>query len=1314
MSYFNNHNHSEYSNCLLSFPDVIARVPDLIQTAYDLGLSGITITEHEGVSSHIEALNYLEEARKPQKKDGVEYPPLITKPFTLGLGNEIYLLEQWEDEENRNGENKYPYYHFVLTALDTEGHKQLRQLSNRAWLRAYKQFIWRRPTYYDDLREIIKQNQGHVIASTGCLGSRIDKLLLTSEDTTPALQEYNKLIDIFGEGNLYLEIQPSKEKDCDQSIVNKRMWQLHKETGCKIIPTTDTHYIKKEDGIYHKVYLQSQEGDREVDDFYSTAFLMSPNELRKFLSIDFTNEQINQMFNWSKELGKRIQGYDIKHNPIIPMIPKDKIPNFEIKHLFKDYYNNYENFYWYSKRDEIHEKLFFSQIEQGLQTKVIERGKCIEQYIARLDEEWKELKIISEQLNTSMASYYSTMSFIIELIWKVDSLAMPARGSSAGFLTCYLLDVTQIDPVPLGDYFPSWRHLNHLRGVELPDIDNDSEASKKKTITQAIKDFFGEDRVLNVATFSKISSKTAIEKACRGLEINNDVAGYLKSLVPVNRGKVSGLKECIYGNEKKDIKPVNSLVNEMSKYSNLTESCLKLEGLKTNRGQHAAGLIICNEPYTNYISSIKSADGTNMTCYNLWDSEEASCIKFDMLSLSAADKIHKTINYLLKYNKIKWQGSLKETYNKYIHPDVLEYNNPDMWSILPSIYSVFQFDTPTSSKALSATKPKSVMDLSAANSLLRLMPDGADETPIDRYIRYKENHQEWIDDTIKFGLNNNERECLWEYLADAYGLADSQEKIMRLSMDKRISGYSLKEANQLRKSIARKDAKLQAMAKEQFFEYGRKLGTREVFLDYVWNVVFSPSFGYSFSQLHSYSYSIIALQELNLNWFYPRVYWNCACLSIEASGVNENNNSSGNTNYGEIAKAIYKMRKSNIEVSPPSINDSELDFTPREKDDTILFGLSGISTINNDIATQIISNRPYTSFKDFYTKNTFPHTLITTSKMISLIKAGCFDEFEPNRIKVMKQYIVLSTPAKKELTMSNLPNAIKIGVKIPKQIISPYNFKKYVCSKQFLYGTHPKFKSKKLYYLDEKALKYFNANCISQLQEGVDWYVENDLTLVVDKSLDKMFESSIGQLKEYINKPEVIKEYNKCLYKARYNELIDVEDVNNWSFSSCAYYAYGGHELQNLDYERYNISNFNDLPEEPVFIEKSYGKRSWKQYYLSAICGTVLDRVDNNHLITILTPENEVVTCKLSSGVFSYYKQQISEQDSKGNKIVKDKSWFERGSLIIIAGYRRGNDFVAKKYKSSIYRRQIQKIDKVNEDGSAIIRSTRYGYEEEE
>ena len=1295
-TYFSLHNHTDMSNALLGFSDAISKVPNLIQRAYDIGLTGVTITEHEGISSHLEALKYWQSMDK-------------NRPFTLGLGNEIYLLKEEEDLVNREN-STYPYYHFILTALDTEGHKQLRELSTRAWKRAYKQFIWRRPTYFSDLEEIVKPNQGHLICSSACLGSRLDKYLLEyGVDRVVAKNGFlTWLVKVFGRENVYLEVQPAKDDKCDQSKVNRMIWEVHEITKLPIIATTDTHYLTKKESSIHKAFLDSQDGEREVDDFYATAYMMDTKDLHEHLSIDFSNEQIDQIFSNSVELGKRIKGYNLFHKPIIPQIPLNKIPDFQTKHIFKDWYEKYPYFGYYSSNDlPIHEKYFFYQVELGLKNKIVSKGKDVEKYIARLDEEWKELKVISESLNTSMVSYYSTMAEIINLIWEADSLSMPGRGSAAGFLTVYLLDITQIDPVPLGDYMPSWRHLNHQRGVELADIDNDSESIKKKAITQKIKKYFGEDKVLNVATFSKISARTAIEKACKGLDIPNDEAGYLKSLIPVNRGKVAKLKDCFEGKDK-----VGELIKEVAKYPNLKETILAFEGLIVNRGTHAAGLAICNKPYTEYVSAMRAQDGTLETCYDLWLSESASLVKVDMLSIAAATKIHRAMDYLIEAGKMEWQGSLKATYNKYLHPDVLEYNCQEMWDILPTIYSVFQMDTPVSIKALSATKPHSVMDLSATNSLLRLQPEGMSETPIDRYIRYKTNHEEWEKDTTNYGLNQEEKDCLWEYLKDAYGLADSQEKIMRLSMDKRVAGYTLKEANQLRKAIARKDEKLQAQSKAQFFEYGHKLGTRDIFLDYVWNVVFAASFGYSFSQVHSFSYSIIGLQELNLNWFYPRVYWNCACLSVEAMG-NTEDDKSVSTDYGEIAKAIYKMKKSDISVSPPSIADSNLDFTPRERDNAILFGLAGIAGINSEISKQIISLRPYSSFQDFFIRNSFQGSLVTNSKFIQLIKAGCFDEFEPNRVKLMKQYICMSNPPKDKLTSANLSECVAIGAKPPKQLLSPYNFKSYVCSPRFLIGQHPKFKSKKLYWLDDKALKYFNANC-SGLKEGTDWYVDdNGLTIVIDKSLDKLFKPVFDELKAYINTPEFLKEYNKSRWRSIYDKLLPNKNPNHWSLEAVSYYS-REHELANVNFKDYSIVPFNSLPEGPVFITQNRGKREWKQYELHRICGTILARNDNNHLLTILTPENDVINVKFYAGLFAKLKAQISEEHD-GVKTVLDKPWLARGVCLVITGYRRGeSDFVAKKYRNSIFPSTVSKIEEINDDGSIVMRHKRYGQEEAE
>ena len=1304
MSFFNIHNHDFYSNASLGFPDVICSPEDLIQRAYDLGLNGLAITNHECISSYVKCLNYYNKMVKD-------------RPFALGLGNECYLITEDEYNNNRDGlsENKTPYYHFILMALDTEGYHQICQISTKAWQRGFMKGVWRRPTLYNDLIEIVKPNQGHVVASSACLGSRIDHLLLNGK-IKEAENEVNKLIDVFGEGNFYLEVQPPKDKDCEQAVVNKFMWQLHELTNIPIIPSTDTHYLRKEDAIIHKVFLQSQDGDREVDDFYATAYLMDVDELTYHLQYCYTQDKIDKIIAWSNEIPKRIKGYDIFHNPIIPQLPIKKIPQFEIKHSFKEWYDKYPNFAYYAKVKDVHEQYFFHQIEQGLQQKIVSKSKNLEDYIARLDTEWNELRKISEALNNSMVSYYSTMSKLIDIMWDTGSFVGPGRGSSAGFLTCYLLDITQVDPVPLGDYFPYWRHVALERGAEIADIDTDSEPCKKYAIIQAVKDYFGEDKVLNVATFTVISSKTAIERACRGLSISDDTAGYLKSLIPVNRGKVAKLKDCIYGNEKEGIKPLTTLVNEMKKYPNLIECALGISGVIANRSIHAAGLTVSNQPYTNYLGAMRAPNGTMCTAYDLWDSESVSLTKFDLLTVSALQKEHKAMDAMLKDDVIEWQGTIRDTYNKYLHPDVIDYETPEMWNSITKMYSCFEFDTPISVKALSATNPKSVMDLSATNSLLRLMPDNADETPINRYIRYKKDKNEWIQDTIKYGLNDDERQCLSEYLADAYYMADSQEKVMRLSQDKRVAGYTLKESNKLRKSIARKDPKLQEEARQQFYEHGQKLGTRQVFLDYIWNIVFAASMGYSFSQLHSYVYSIIALQELNIFYHYSSVYWNIGCLTVEAT-PDEEGSGANSVDYGEIAKAIYKMRKFGVNIKAPDINLSNFEFTPEAKDNEILYGLGGISGINSDIVSQILSNRPYTSFTDFYNKNAYKGSLVTKSKFIQLIKAGCFDEFEPDRRIVMRQYFILSTPNVTSLTMNNIGQIKAARVPIPKSIIGPYNFRKYVCSRQFKFGPHPKFKSKTLYWLDDMAQRYFNARCKNSLTEGVDYWFDSDAEnwVVVDKSLEKLLAPSIETLKDYINTPEFLDKFNKARAKQSMIESVDGLDVNRWAFSSISFYP-NEHELSHIDRERYNISLFNELPEEPKFITKSYGKREWKQFALSQIACTVIDKNDNHHMLIVLDIGNNVIQCKFNAEVYSFYKAQLSETDSNGNKIVMDKPWFRRGQTLILTGVRMGvDDFRVKSYKNSIYNHKVLRVDSIdNETGEVEITSYRYGQNPED
>lgn len=1311
MSYISLHNHTDYSNASLGFPDSVNKFNDLIQSAYNLGLNGIAITDHECISGHVQMLKYYQSMK-------------LNRPFKLILGNEIYLLSEDEDnymrgealpfdDEGNGKEYQENYYHFILNALDNEGHKQIRELSSRAWYRAYTyKGLMRRPTYYSDLEDIITPNQGHIIASSACMGGVIPHAILDN-DIQKAENAIMYFDSIFGHGNFYLELQPCYETNTEQMLVNKTLWELGHKLDIPCIATTDSHFMNKEQAFAHKVLLNAKDGGdaRETDEFYATAYLMGEEELRGYLLNTFTQEQIDELFTNTNQIGDRVQGYSFEHAPMIPQIPIENIPSFTIEHRYKQYYDKYEDFKYYAYIENLQDSYFFYRIEKALYELVECKGKDIEIYIARLNSEFHELKLISEAFNDSMASYYTTMSKIIELIWDTDSLSMPARGSGAGFLVCYLLEITQIDPVPLGDYFPFWRHLSAERGVEIADIDNDSQNAKRDAIIEAIRNYFGEDRVLNVATFSTLSAKTAIEKAGKGLkklgyDITDETIGYLKSLVPTERGQVWSLKDCFYGNTDKDRKPVKELINEINKYEHLQDCIFIFEGLIINRGIHASGILIGNEPYVDQISAMRSPNGVLCSCYDLHDAEYCGWTKVDILTIQASDKIRKTMDLLIANGHMEWQGSLKATYWKYLHPDVLDYDNKEMWDMIKQIYSIFQFDTPVAVKALNKVEPHSVMDLSATNSLLRLQGDG-EESPLDKYARYKRDINEWYSDMTKYGLNEDEQQCLTEHLGNSYGMAESQEKVMLLSMDKRISGFSLKQANKLRKAIAKKKADVLEETKTLFFESCKNQGTRDIFAKYIWEEEFGMSFGYSFSQLHSYSYSVIALQELNLNYYYPRVYWNTACLTIESQSDETNERANGQTDYGKVAKSIYKMRKFGINVLQPDIERSGISFTPNEEDNTILFGLGGISGINLDIAKAIIDNRPYKNFDDFYNKFHYTGSLITKSKMVSLIKSGCFDNTD-DKISAMKWLTVYENPKKESLTTANIPNAINLGVEFPQELLMAYYFYKYVIDKKFFYCNDPKFKSKKHYLVTDNAIDYFEEHCMDKMQEERDYYYAENGLVVVDKALEKALKESMDKLKAYINTQAVIDQYNALTWQSEYQSMIGgIEDENKWAFSSISFYPNGEHELNGIDYETYNLSHFSELPEEPTFTLKSRGNRTWRQYDIYRICGTVLDRKDKDHMFNILTPDNEVVAVNMPKGQFAYYKQTI-EIDG-----VKDENWLKRGNLVMVCGYRREDAFFVKSYKNSIFQHSMTLIKRVNEDKSLDLQLERLQEEEE-
>ena len=1295
------HCHTHGSN--LRMLDCIVKTKDLIDYAVELDMKAVAITDHASISEHINAIQYSKEL----KGKGVDIKVL--------LGDEIYLVDDVIDVKENYVPRQTQFYHFILIAKDRIGYDQLREINAVGWQSSFFTGKMRRvPNDKHQIEKIIGNNKGHLLASTACIGGELAKSFF-NKDKQQLASFVNWCVSTFGKENFAIEIQPSDNPE--QISFNKWAKDYAWRHGLKCISTCDVHYLKKEHHDIHKAFLTSREADRgESEDFYATTYMMSTEEKQGYMPY-FSDEDYEQIVNDGWEFVKDVEFIDMEHITIIPERSLKGL-DCQVRHIFKDWYDKYpyiKNFA-YSKYDQ--DTYFLRMVEDGFISK---KQEFNDTNIGRIAWELEQLWLISDKLGARMSAYYNLVDYIVDICWEIGFIGV-SRGSVTGYYTAYLIDMQQMNPLQWN--LPAYRHLNAER-VSWPDVDLDSSARNRPKIIQRLKEVFGEDNILNICTFKTETSKSALKTACRGLGLSNDEASYLSSLVPVERGKQWPLKDCFYGNKEKDRKPVGELVKEIKIQSeandvDLEQCALMIEGLISGLSLHASGIYIFKDGYLKQNSLMKTPRGDDVTCWDMPCSDYAGGLKYDSLTTECQDKLEVCTELLLKYGKIKWQGSIRATYNQYLHPDKLDYTTKEMWDDCSEgkITDLFQFITPVGGKCIRKIQPHSLEEMANANSLMRItVEDGIQ--PVDKFLAYKQDRSLWYKELDQYGVTNpDEIKALEKVLNYCYGCPSMQEDVMELCMEPKIAGFSLADADKARKIIAKKKSEDVAGLKEKFYSSVESHGNSINVANYVWEQCIKPQLAYSFSRNHVMPYSAEALQEMNLFYHYPPVYWNCATMIVNAglangTSDNEEDTSSKTTDYGKIAKSIYRAKDGGVIVKAPSINDSELIFSPHEQDNSILFGLGAISGINNDIVSQILSNRPYTSFTDFYNKNAYKGSLVTKSKFIQLIKAGCFDEFEPDRRIVMRQYFTLSTPNVTSLAMNNIGQIKTARVPIPKSIISPYNFKKYVCNKQFKYGNHPKFKSKTLYWLDQKALKYFENHCKSSMVEGVDYWFEDDRWVVVDKSLEKLLTPSIETLKAYINTPEFLDKFNKARAKQSMTESVDGLDVNRWAFSSISFYP-DEHELAHIDRERYNISLFNELPEEPKFITKSYGKREWKQFTLAQIACVVIDKNDNHHMLTVLDVGNNVIQCKFNAEVYSFYKAQLSETDGSGNKIVMDKPWFRRGQALILTGVRMGvDDFRVKSYKNSIYKHKVLRIDSIN-NATGEIKITTYRYNEEE
>ena len=1190
------------------------------------------------------------------------------------------------------------------------------------------------PTYYQDLIDIIGANPGHVIGSTACLGGFLDTKLLQYVANGRNPEFYQKIVNwvqqienIFGHGNFYLEMQPSASEE--QTIANKEILQLSELTHIPYIITTDSHYLKKEDAPIHKAFLNSQEGDREVDAFYATTYMMNTQELEEYFKYFYTETLQTAYYN-IEAIANMCEDYSLLKDLKIPSLPWGTTP----------VYSNEEQQVWINRIPWL-KNFIESDFDGDVVMANLIMDKLIKNPLLQTAESYEalngnlEMTWISSEVNKAhWSAYFLNLRGILDTCWNAGTLVGAGRGSGVGFYLLYILDLIQINPLWEGTQTFPWRFLNPKR-VSVLDIDTDIESSKRAQVLAALRQTYGEDRVSNVVTFGTEGSKSAIQTAARGLGIDNDISLYIASLVPADRGKPRTLSQCYYGDKEEGFLPISLFVQQMNQYPELWQVAQKVEGLICRVGEHAGGIIFVDEPFTNSTAMMKVPNGDTVTQFDLHDSEAVSLIKIDLLSVEALDKMHVCLDLLCDQGYIERQPTLRETYEKYIGIYNLERNDPQMWEMVwnHEIQALFQMEKQSGIQGIALTHPKNVDDLAVLNSVIRLMAqDKGGEQPLNKYARFKDNIALWYNEMQNYGLTEEEMKLLEPFLKSSYGICESQEKFMSLVQLPACGGFDLGWADRLRKSIAKKNpAEYEQLTREYFANVEDKQLSPNL-CNYVWNVLVATSRGYGFNASHTLAYSLLGLQEMNLAFRWPTIFWNCACLIADSGGTEEPEEEEGeivdiyepedfeefeyedaadrktkkkkrrSNNYDKIATAIGKIKAEGINITPPDINTSQYTFYPDAENNKILSGFRGMLNVGNDVIADIIQHRPYTSPRDFVNRVNPKKTA-----MISLIKAGAFDSMLDRKM-CMAWYLLETADLKQRLTLQNMPSLIKYNL-LPEtteqEIMARrvYEFNRYlkVITKEDISA------SKEMYSLDERAIGFLNELGCDDLitTDNLAWFIPV-------KTWDKIYNSWMDVFRKWIStsKSSILEKLNDIIFLEEWNKYAK-GSLATWEMEVLCCYHHE-HELANVNTERYGIVDFYELPEDPV-VENSYFKNGKliNLFKLNKICGTCIAKDKSKGTATILTTSG-VVTVKFRKEYFAIFDKQISEKQADGKKHVIERSWFNRGSMILVQGIRSGDMFIPKKYASS-GGHQLYKITDISPTGELVLRNERFQGEED-
>ena len=875
------------------------KIKEYVSRVKELGMNSAAITDH-GVMYGV--IDFYREA----KKQGIN--PI--------LGCEVYVAPNSRfDREITGGEDRY--YHLVLLAENEEGYANLTKIVSKGFVEGY---------YYKPRvdKELLRKYHKGIIALSACLAGEVARFLTKGlyEEAKKTALEYQ---EIFGEGNFFLELQDHGIPE--QGLVNQQLIKMSEETGIELVATNDIHYTYAEDAKPHDILLCIQTGKKLADE----------NRMRYDGGQYYvkSEEEMQRLFPYAKQALENTQKIaDRCHVEIefgVTKLPKYDVP---------DGYTSWEYL----------QKLCYEGLEK------------------RYGDPSKELKDrLSYELETIHQMGYVDYFLIV---WDFIKYAKdhgisvgPGRGSAAGSIVSYCLEITTIDPIRYQLLFE--RFLNPER-VSMPDIDVDFCYERRQEVIDYVTRKYGKDCVAQIVTFGTLAARGVIRDVGRVMDLPYAYVDSISKMIPQELGIT--IDKALKMNP--DLK---KLYDTDETVTNLIDMAKRLEGLPRHCSMHAAGVVICQKPVDEYVPLSRAADGTITTQFIMTTLEELGLLKMDFLGLRTLTVIQNAV--LLARKK---QPELNINQIDYNDQKVLDYIGTGKTD------GVFQLESAGMKGFMKELKPHNLEDVIAGISLYR--PGPMDFIP--QYIRGKNDSSSITYDCPQ----------LEPILAPTYGCIVYQEQVMQIVRD--LAGYSLGRSDLLRRAMSKKKAAV--MEKERkIFIYGDeetgvpgciKNGIDEQTANKIYDEMIDFA-KYAFNKSHAAAYAVVSYQTAWLKYYFPVEYMAALMTSVI-------------DNPSKVSEYIYACRQMNIKILPPDINKGEANFSVDGGD--IRYGLAAIKSIGRPVIKAIVEDREelglFQNLEDFITRLSAKNVL-NKRTIENLIKAGALDTLGGTRKQFMSIYV---------------------------------------------------------------------------------------------------------------------------------------------------------------------------------------------------------------------------------------------------------------------------------------------------------------------